>query len=72
MIHIHQKEEIMFTLILPKRPRIDNTQFTVTIESKDKKELIRLAKQEGFTLHRLVKGILLGYIEHKNNSKQNI
>ena len=62
----------MFELIIPTRHRIDNIQFTITMESKDKVELIKLANLEGLSLHRLVKAILLGYIEHKNNSEQNI
>jgi len=62
----------MFELIIPTRHRIDNIQFTITMESKDKAALIKLADQEGLSLHRLVKAILLGYIEHKNNSEQNI
>ena len=62
----------MFELILPTRHKIDNTQFTITMESSAKSALARLAESEGMSLHKMVKAILMGYIQHKNNSKQNI
>ena len=62
----------MFELIIPTRHKIDNTQFTITMESNVKSALARLAESEGMSLHKLVKAILMGYIEYKTNSKQNI
>ena len=62
----------MFELIIPTRHKIDNIQFTITMESSAKNALARLAESEKMSLHKMVKAILIGYIEYKTNSKQNI
>jgi len=57
----------MFELI--KQPKRELTQFTVTVDTSIKEELVILARKENMVFHAFIKAILLSYIKYK---KQNI
>lgn len=62
----------MFELILPERPKLDQNQFTITMEKKSIEELRRIATIEAMTFHLFIKSILLGFIDYKRKNKNKV
>ena len=57
----------MFELI--KQSKRQLTQFTVTIDSGIKEELVILAKKENMVFHAFIKAVLLSYIKYKKQNE---
>lgn len=56
----------MFELV--KQPKRELTQFTVTVDTSIKEELVILAKKENMVFHAFIKAILLSYIKYKKHN----
>ncbi|MDR3611038.1 MAG: hypothetical protein P4L27_10780 [Ignavibacteriaceae bacterium] len=59
----------MFELIIPERPKTETKQFTITMKIEHIDELVRQAKEQAITFHKLTRAILISYIEYIKGRK---
>jgi hypothetical protein len=61
----------MTELIVPDRPKLEQKQFTITMEAKSIEELRRLATLEALAFHKFIKAVLLTYAYKKRMESEN-